>query len=171
MKSTFSILIISFGLIFAACKNEKKEITPLKQTKAQTVIPKQSLNDFMIGKWETQYIKIEYKTYQKTDSSHVFEDDFSKPNSGRAQSKYVNDGTFNAWFKQPDSSKVGETNGNWKTKGSDSLYIDYQYLGKQVQVWYIIEQKGNQFKGTVTYDWDNDGENDDTLIMKSKRIQ
>ncbi|WP_442264999.1 hypothetical protein ACSIGC_11680 [Tenacibaculum sp. ZS6-P6] len=163
MKSTFFIITISFGLIFAACKSEENKTPEITQQK--------SLNDFMIGKWETQYIKIEYNTFQKADSSYIFEDDFSTPNSGKAQSEYLNNGTFSAWFKQSDNTKVGVTSGKWKTNGNDSLYVDYLYLGKQVQVWYTIEQKENQFKGIVTYDWDNDGEKDDKLIMKSKRIQ
>ncbi|CAM1341621.1 hypothetical protein [Tenacibaculum amylolyticum] len=151
----FSILV-SFGLIFAACKSEKKT-------------QKKSLQDYMVGSWETSYIKIDYPTYKKADSAFVFEDDFSSPTSGRAQSKYNADGTFSAWFKQPDSSKVGETTGNWKTKG-DSLYIDYPYLGKQVEAWYLIKPTKEGFEGTVIYDWDDDGESDDTLFMKSKKL-
>lgn len=169
MKSLTFIISITFGLIFVGCKQEKKKQSDHAIQKTE-VIQQKSLQDFMVGKWETQYIKIEYATYQKSDSTFIFEDDFSKPNSGRAQSVYKNDGTFSAWFQQPDSSKVDETKGNWKTKEKDSLYIDYFYLGKQVQAWYNIEQKGNEFKGIVISDWDNDGENDDTLIMKSKRI-
>ncbi len=171
MRISFFIICISFGLIFVGCKNEKTKTEETNQTTSKAETKKQSLKSFMVGKWETQYIKIEYSTYQKADSSYVFEDDFSKPNSGRAQSEYLNDGTFTAWFKQPDSTKVGETKGNWKTKATDSLYVDYQYLGKQVQVWYNIEQKENKFTGVVISDWDNDGENDDKLLMKSKRIQ
>jgi len=153
MKTKFTLFAFIFGMLFVACKPEKK-----------------SLNDFMIGNWQTEYIKIEMPTVNKTDSTSVFEDDFSKPNVGRAQSTYKNDGTFTAWFKQPDGKKVGETGGTWKTKG-DSLYVDYPYLGKQVQAWYLIKKNNEGFTGKVVYDWDNDGEFDDTLLMKSKRIE
>ena len=112
IKSHFFSAIVIVGLIFAACKQEKNKSeeseTPQKE------VQENSLNTYMVGTWETSYIKIEYPTYQKADSSFVFEDDFSKPNTGRAQSEYKNDGTFTAWFKQPDGSKVGETGGNWK---------------------------------------------------------
>ncbi|WP_299156070.1 hypothetical protein [uncultured Tenacibaculum sp.] len=154
MKTTYIITIILFGILFAACKQEKKE----------------SLKNYMIGSWQTEYLKIEMPTINKTDSTSVFEDNFNKPNTGRAQSAYKNDGTFKAWFKQPDGKKVGETNGRWKTR-NDSLYVDYPYLGKQVQVWYKIKKTTEGFEGKVIYDWDNDGEFDDTLIMKTKRIK
>ncbi len=161
MKLKLVIIIFVFGLVFVACKQEKKEVKTEE---------KQVLQNFMIGAWETQYIKIEMPTVNKTDSTSIFEDDFSKPTSGRAQSMYNVDGTFSAWFKQPDSSKVGETKGKWKTKG-DSLYVDYFYLGNQVQVWYLIKQTNTGFTGNTVYDWDNDGEFDDSLLMKSKRIK
>lgn len=154
MKTTYIIRIFLFGILFAACKKEKKT----------------ALKDYMIGTWQTEYIKIEMPTVNKTDSTSVFEDDFSKPNTGRAQSTYKNDGTFNAWFKKPNGEKTGETSGKWKTK-NDSLYVDYPYLGKQVQAWYSIKKTKEGFEGNVIYDWDNDGEFDDTLIMKSKRIK
>ena len=160
MKLKVIFFVVFFGIFFATCKNEKSD---------KKVETKTSLKDFMVGNWETQYIKIEMPTVNKTDSTSVFEDDFSKPNTGRAQSTYNNDGTFSAWFKQPDGKKVGETKGTWKTKG-DSLYVDYPYLGKQVQAWYFIKQNNNKFEGKVVYDWDGDGEFDDTLQMKSKRI-
>lgn len=168
IKSHFFSAIVIVGLIFAACKQEKNKSegseTPQKE------IQEKSLDTYMVGTWETSYIKIEYPTYQKADSSFVFEDDFSKPNIGRAQSEYKNDGTFIAWFKQPDGSKVGETGGNWKTKG-DSLYVDYAYLGKQVQAWYAIIPTEEGFTGKVIYDWDDDKEFDDILIMKSKKLK
>lgn len=153
MKKQFFYISIIFGLIFVACKQQKKS----------------SLQDYMVGNWETSYIKIIYSTYQKADSTFVFEDNFSKPNTGRAQSTYKKDGTFSAWFLQADKTKTGETQGTWKVKG-DSLLVKYPYLGKQVEAWYFIKQTDTGFKGTVIYDWDNDGKQDDTLIMKTKRL-
>ena len=154
MRTSYIITVIIFGILFAACKQEKKA----------------ALNDYMVGSWQTEYIKIEMPTINKTDSTSVFEDNFSKPNTGRAQSTYKKDGTFKAWFQQPNGKKTGETNGYWKTK-NDSLYVDYPYLGKQVQAWYKITKTKEGFEGKVVYDWDNDGEFDDTLIMKTKRIK
>ena len=146
--------LIFLSLAITSCTSKKKE----------------DLSNYMLGKWETQYIKIEMPTVNKTDSLSVFEDDFSKPNSGRAQSKYNKDGTFSAWFKLANGSEVDKTSGNWKTKG-DSLFVDYFYNGKQVSTWYYIKQTEIGFNGTVIYDWDNDGEFDDTLYMKSKKIK
>lgn len=168
IKSHFFFAFVIFGLIFASCTQDKnkgeKSNTPLKE------VEEKSLDRYMVGTWETSYLRIEYTTYQKTDSSFVFEDNFSKPNTGRAQSEYKNNGTFTAWFKQPNGSKVGETNGNWKTKG-DSLYVDYTYLGKQVQTWYVIKPTEEGFTGKVMYDWDDDKEFDDILLMKTKKLK
>ncbi|MFY7670515.1 hypothetical protein ACOSP6_05455 [Tenacibaculum sp. MEBiC06402] len=181
MKSNFLTSILLIGLIFAACKPEKKESektieqtlveeTLVEETEIPRKTEKISLKEYMLGNWETSYIKIEYPTYKKADSSFVFEDNFSNPNTGRAQSTYNNDGTFIAWFKQPDGTRVGETTGKWKTKG-DSLFVDYPYLGKQVQAWYNILQTKEGFDGKVIYDWDDDQEFDDILIMKSKKLE
>ncbi|CAM1370775.1 hypothetical protein [Tenacibaculum soleae] len=148
------LFILLFGLLFATCNQNKKD----------------TLKNYMIGNWETTYLKIKMVTVNKTDSTSVFEDNFSKPNTGKAQSSYKKDGTFSAWFKQPDGKKIDETSGKWKTK-NDSLYINYTYLGKQVQAWYKINKTKKGFKGTVIYDWDNDGEFDDTLIMNTKRLK
>ena len=129
-----------------------------------------TLENYMIGNWETQYIKIEMPTVHNTDSISVFEDDFSKPNSGKAQSKYNEDGTFSAWFRLADGKKVDETSGKWQAKG-DSLLVDYKYAGKDVRAWYVITKTDMGFEGKVIHDWDNDGEKDDKLFMKSKRIE
>ena len=84
MKTKFKFTALIFGILFVACNQEKK-----------------SLNDFMIGSWQTEYIKIEMPTINKTDSTSVFEEDFSKPNIGRAQSTYKNDGTFTQCSENP----------------------------------------------------------------------
>ncbi|MDY0780346.1 hypothetical protein [Tenacibaculum sp. IB213877] len=153
MKLLNNFLVIATLLLLASCSSPKEK----------------NLQNYMVGSWETEYIKIEFLTINKSDSTSVFEDDFKTPNAGKAQSNYKKDGTFSAWFKQADGTKINETSGIWKTKG-DSLYVDYPYLGKQVQAWYIIKQTEKGFDGKVIYDWDNDGEFDDTLIMKTKRI-
>ena len=51
------------------------------------------------------------------------------------------------------------------------MYVDYPYLGKTVQAWYSIEKTKEGFEGKVIYDWDDDKEFDDILIMKSKKLQ
>ena len=167
MRTYYFIIALIFGMFFVACKQEKKENT---KTVDEISTTKPLLKDYLVGSWETTYLKIEYLTANETDSTAVFEDDFSAPNSGKAQSSYKSDGTFTAWFVQPDGKKVGETGGKWNTKG-DSLFVNYPYLGKQVQAWYAIKTTEEGFNGIATYDWDDDGVNDDTLLMKTKRIK
>ncbi|SEC49823.1 hypothetical protein SAMN04489761_3158 [Tenacibaculum sp. MAR_2009_124] len=161
----FIVLLIAIVFLFISCDSFKKQSKNSSESKSAQFL----LQKFMIGDWETSYIKITYPTYKKSDSNYVFEDDFSKPNSGKAQSTYKEDGTFSAWFLLANDKKVGETSGVWKTKG-DSLYVNYQYQGKQVKTFYTITPTENGFKGKVIYDWDNDSEFDDKLLMKTKRL-
>ncbi|TDQ28782.1 hypothetical protein [Tenacibaculum caenipelagi] len=168
MRTIYFITTLIFGILFVSCKQEKKENIKNIVDKVSTTKP--LLKDYIVGNWETTYLKIKYLTANETDSTSVFEDDFSTPSSGKAQSSYKNDGTFTAWFIKADGEKVDETSGVWKTRG-DSLFVDYPYLGKQVQAWYLITQAKDGFMATSTYDWDNDGENDDILLMKTKKIE
>ena len=111
MKSKI-ILICVFGMLFVACKKEK------------------TLNDFMIGNWQTEYMKIEMPTVNKTDSTSVMEEDFSTPNSARAQSTYKKDGTFTAWFKEFNGNIVGEGDLAIQTqKAMDNLKIAMKAAG------------------------------------------
>lgn len=152
MKIKSFIFAVLFGMLFASCSQEK------------------STKEYMIDSWETTYLKIEMKTYQKSDSTFVFEDQFLNNPSRRAQSKYNNDGTFSAWFINPKGEKKGESIGKWNVK-KDSLFIEYFYGGRNVKVGYLIEKTNEGFIGKSTYDWDEDGALDDFLIMKTKRIK
>lgn len=129
------------------------------------------LKSYMVGSWQTTYLKIEMPTVHRTDSLTVIEEDFSSPNAGLAQSVYREDGAFSSWFLLPNGEKSGETAGVWDAKGKDSLYVDYFYHGKQVKAWYSITKTPLGFNAKMIYDWDNDGDYDDELFMKTKRIR
>ena len=150
LKSIFYLAV--FGMLFAACKNEK------------------SLSDYMTTDWQTSYIKIEMPTAYGKDSLQVYEDDFSKKNAVIAQSSYKNDGTFKAWYIRPDGSKAGESDGKWKVEG-DSLFIEYSVQGKLIKPSYYIEKTDEGLLAKSKHDWDNDGEFDDFLIMKTKKLK
>lgn len=147
------IIILVFGMLFASC--EKKEPT---------------LKEYMTSSWETTYLKIEMATFKNTENSSVFEDKFGPKANRIAQSEYNADGTFTAWFVDKAGNHLGSTSvGNWDVKG-DTLYVDFVYGGKDVKVGYHIERTEEGFKGVSKYDWDDDGEKDDLLTMKTKRI-
>jgi hypothetical protein len=152
MKIKSFLFTVLFGILFASCSQEK------------------SIKKYMIGSWESTYLKIEMKTYQKSDSTFVFEDDFFNNPPRKARSKYNKDGTFSAWFINRKGEKKGESTGKWNVK-NDSLFVDFFYGGSQVTAGYLIEKTTEGFKGTSKYDWDNDGEYDDFLIMKTKRLK
>jgi len=152
MKIRSFLWIVLFGMLFVSCSEEK------------------SLEEYMIDSWETTYLKIEMPTYKKSDSLFVFEDTFQNNPPRRAQSKYNKDGTFSAWFVNLKGEKKGESTGKWNVK-NDSLFIEFFYGGRDVKVSYQIEKTTEGFQGTSKYDWDVDGEFDDQLIMKTKRIK
>lgn len=151
MKTKQFGFIALFGMLFASCSQE------------------QSTKEYLTDSWETSYIKIEMPTYQKSDSTFIFEDDFKINPPRRARSKYNDDGTFSAWFVNQKDEKQGESSGKWKVK-NDSLFIEYFYLGRDIKVRYLIERTAEGFIGESTYDWDDDGAFDDFLIMKTKRV-
>ncbi|MCH3881538.1 MULTISPECIES: hypothetical protein [Tenacibaculum] len=148
------ILVVLFGTLFVGCKKEK------------------TLSEYMVNSWETSYLKIEMPTVNKTDSLSVFEDKFDNNPERLAQSKYNKDGTFSAWFINPKENNIqkqGESKGKWSVE-KDSLFIEYFYGGRDVKVAYHISKTEEGFLGKSKYDWDNDGEFDDVLIMKTKKI-
>lgn len=147
------LFTIIFGLVLMSCKTSEEK----------------KLNDFMVASWQTSYIKIEMPTANGKDSATVYEDDFSKKGVTIAQSKYHKDGTFKAWYVKADGTKMGETNGKWHVK-NDSLFVEYIFQGKTAKPSYFITKTTNGFEGKSIYDWDGDGEKDDVLLMKSKRI-
>ena len=74
------ILLLLCGMLFASCNT------------------KPSLKEYMADSWESTYLKIEMPTYQKSDSTSVFEDTFQNNPARIARSKYNEDGTFVAWY-------------------------------------------------------------------------
>ena len=145
------LFFVFLGTLFVSCNKDK------------------SLKEYMVDSWETTYIKIEMPTYQKSDSTFVFEDDFKNNPPRRARSTYKADGTFAAWYVNQKEEKKEESTGKWDVK-NDSLYIEYFYAGRDVKVSYHIEKTKEGFTGISKFDWDEDGAFDDLLIMKTKHI-
>lgn len=136
-----------------------------------TACQKKSMDKFdMVNKWQTTYLKVEMPTANKSDSLKVIEDRFDRDPERIAQSQYFTDGTFSAWFLTKEGKQVNRTTGKWSMK-KDSLFVDFVYGWKTVTVGYKIIPIENGFKGISKYDWDNDGEYDDLLTMKTKMIK
>lgn len=119
--------------------------------------------------WQTVYLKIVMPTFNGEDL-HIYEDNFDKEESVAAQSVYKRDGTFRAWYLMPNGEKKDETTGKWDAKG-DSLFVKYLYRGKLVEAVYKVSSTAQGFDAISVRDWDYDGEDDDTLRMKSKKIK
>lgn len=147
-----SILAL-LGILFVSCKKEP------------------TLEEYMVDTWQTSYLKIDMPTFQKGPNSSVFEDKFEPTAQRFARSTYNPDGTFNSWYVDNAGNDIGGTTvGHWKVEG-DSLQIEYVYDGRDVKVKYFVERTEEGFKATSKYDWDQDGEFDDILLMNTKRIQ
>jgi hypothetical protein len=151
MRLKFGVILFTFGMFFASCK---KEIT---------------MQEYMVGDWETKYINLNMPTYHKSDSLYVLEDDFTKSNAILAQSNYKKDSTFSAWYLTPKKEKTTMTDGKWFIK-NDSLYIEFTVNNVTTKAAYFVEKTADGFQGESLSDWDKDGEKDDFLIMKAKRI-
>jgi len=152
MKTKTFLLILIFGTFFVSCKQE------------------QSLKEYMVNSWETTYLKLEMPTYQKSDSLQVYEDRFDDNPERIARSKYNPDGTFIAWFVTQQGETISDSNGKWNVE-NDSLFVDFFYGGKDVKASYHITKTADGFLGKSKYDWDNDGDFDDVLTMKVKKIK
>lgn len=153
MKNALLILLILTTACFS-CRNHTHTSTP-KNT--------------MLGNWQTTYIQIKMPTHMNSDSLSYMESDFSEPDATIAQSTYLDDGSFEAWYVV-NGKEVGLTKGNW-TMQNDSLNISYRQGESEVNAQYFIRFTSEGFYGKSIYDWDQDGIEDDTLIMKSKRIE
>lgn len=152
MKIKKNLFIISFGMLFVACKKEK------------------TLKEYITDSWQTTYLKIEMPTHKKSDSLSVYEDKFENNPALVAQSKYNSDGTFSAWFVNQKKEKINESKGTWSLQ-NDTLHIEYFYGGRDVKVDYKVTKITDGFKAVSVFDWDEDGAFDDTLLMKTKRIK
>jgi len=152
MKIKYFVTILLFGMLFATCKKET------------------ALEEYMIDSWQTTYLKMEMPTYQKSDSLEVYEDKFENKPELIAQSTYHKDGTFKAWFINKNKEKISESDGKWSVK-KDSLFVEFFYDDRVMKVRYHITKTEEGFIGKSTFDWDNDGDFDDFLIMKTKRIK
>ena len=154
MKTKIVVLVAIFGVFVVSCK-QNKEV---------------SLKDYMVNSWQTTYLKLEMPTYQKSDSLHVYEDKFENNPEFVAQSKYNKNGTFSAWFLNKKGEHISKSNGNWKVE-NDSLFVDFSYNGRNMKVSYFIKKTEEGFLGKSNYDWDEDGDFDDLLTMKTTIIK
>jgi hypothetical protein len=152
MKPISFLLIAVFGIFFVGCKKE------------------QPLKEYIVHSWQTTYLKLEMPTYKKSDSLHVYEDKFDNNPEFIAQSKYNADGTFSAWFLNTKGEHVSNADGTWKVK-NDSLFVAFFYNNRNMKVQYYITKTDEGFLGKSTYDWDEDGDFDDLLTMKTKLIK
>ena len=152
MKSKYFLVIAIFGTFFGACKKE------------------QPLKEYMVNSWETTYLKLEMQTYQKSDSLKVYEDTFDNNPELLAQSIYNADGTFSAWFLNQKGEHVSNSDGTWNVE-NDSLFVAFFYAGRNMKVSYHITKTDEGFLGKSKYDWDEDGDFDDLLTMKTKIIK
>ena len=152
MKTKTLFFLVLFGMLFASCE------------------PDISTKDFMVDSWETTYLKIEMYSVNKSDSLQVYEDKFENNPDLLAQSKYNKDGTFSAWFKNKKGEQVSKSDGKWSVL-EDSLTVEFNYGGRDMKVSYHIKKTDTGFIGRSKYDWDEDGDFDDILTMKTKRLK
>ena len=148
MKQRFIYVLLFFGMLFVSCSTDKNS------------------KEFMVNSWQTTYLKIEMPTHQKSDSLNIYEDNPELI----AQSNYKSDGTFTSWFLNKKGEKISESNGKWQVK-EDSLFVQFFYNGRDMKVSYHIKETDEGFIAKSKYDCDEDGDFDDILTMKTKKIK
>ena len=65
--------------------------------------------------------------------------------------------------------QIRKTCDKWNIK-KDSLYIEFTVDKITTKAAYFVEKTEDGFQGKSLNDWDKDGEKDDFLLMKAKRI-
>jgi hypothetical protein len=134
----------------------------------------QSLEDYMVGKWETQVIDLEMPSAYGQDTIVQYKVDFrdeTDPRSSlKARSVYKADGFFEAHYLDEQGQEVGHTPGSWSIK-DEVLNVQYEYNGAKIDALYDVEITDYGWKAVSIHDWDDDGEKDDKLYMEAVRIE
>jgi hypothetical protein len=132
---------------------------------------------YLIGNWETVYVKLELPTYQGKDTLVEYDIDFANPHDPRAKeqgkpfSTYNLDGTFKSWTEKNNRLAGQSTKGKWSATKDSLFYYFSQAAGKKdVTVAFGLKQIEDGFSITALQDRDNDREKDDTFYLETVRL-
>ncbi|MDG1806124.1 hypothetical protein [Flavicella sp.] len=152
--------LVVFAFVVASCATEDEK-----------------MQKYIIGNWETVFVKLEFETFKGKDTLVEYDIDFANPDDPRAQrqgkafSTYKADGTFKSWTEKNNRPTGQSTTGKWRVT-KDSLFYDFaQGPGKKdVTVSFGLEKIDDGFAITGIQDRDSDRAVDDTIYLETVRL-
>ncbi|WP_152286896.1 hypothetical protein [Flavicella marina] len=160
MKKIKNLSLVLVAIFVVSCASEDEKMTR-----------------YLVGNWETVYVKLEMPTFKRKDTLIEYDIDFANPHDPRAKQQgksfttYNVDGTFESWTKKNGYPAGQKTQGNWKAT-KDSLFYEFsQGPGKKpFTVAFELEKIEDGFSIKGLQDRDNDGEQDDTFYLETVRL-
>lgn len=160
MIKILNLTVLVFALCIVSCASEDEK-----------------MQRYIVGNWETVYVKLELPSYQGKDTLVEYDIDFANPHDPRAQRQgksfttYNVDGTFKSWTEKNSRPTGQSSEGKWRAT-KDSLFYDFkQGPGKKnVTISFLLKQIEDGFSMTGMQDRDNDGEKDDTFYLETVRL-
>ena len=164
MSPRYYLLAGMLALAIAACQSDKKEIAAEKAN-LETTLP---------GTWETIYMKVKSPTFEKSDSTSVFEasEEYWEARFGVKpyRTYFSEDKKFHTVYRGLNGTLISEVSGIWNAFGDTLMMVE----PKATSQYKVLAEKGRAHFSAVM-DWDGDGEEDDEvyfiyrLISKSSK--
>jgi hypothetical protein len=140
-------------ILLVSCTNDPK--TP------EDVAPELSLEEAILGTWETIELEIHSPTYQGEDTTvHqlIKEADWARVYGVQpSRTVFTADGKLKRTHKLVDGQDAGVINGLWKVTETDSLFI----IEPEVTYTYAPKMENQRLTLSGIVDYDFDGEKDD----------
>jgi hypothetical protein len=153
MHPTTLLLFYALPLLLISCKNETPAV--------DSAPPAVDISEALLGTWETIEVEANSPTYQGLDTTiHqiIREADWGRLYGVRpARTEYTADGKLKRTYYNANGQITDVTNGLWKAKGADSLFV----IEPNTTLNYRHELNGERLTLTGIIDWDFDGEKDD----------
>ena len=160
MKILLKLTFVLFVLSAVSCTTEDEK-----------------MQRYLIGNWETVYVKLELPTFKGKDTLVEYDIDFANPHDPRAQQQgksfttYNIDGTFNSWTEKNRRPTGQSSEGKWRAT-KDSLFYDFSQGPdkKDVTISFGLKEIEDGFSMTALQDRDNDWKEDDTFYLETVRL-
>jgi len=137
----------------------------------------EKMQRYLIGNWETVYVKLELPSYKGRDTLIDYDIDFANPDDPRAKvqgkplTTFKENGKFVTWAEINNRSTGPKTEGKWKAT-KDSLYYTFnQGPGKkELTVALGLKKIDDGYATSRFVDQDRDGSKDDLIYLETVRL-
>jgi hypothetical protein len=175
MRVAFSSLLILF--LLQAClppdDKQSQQKNPVQTQAAENSLNNQTLEQALIGDWQSVSLEITMPSYNNTDSVATLTAD--PENWGEIMqmqpiiTHFRADHTYTADYRNLQGELINQPSGTWKVEGN---VLEYRESHPQFMVIrQTVERIDDQtFRFTFNMDYDSDGLQDDTGVGISKKI-